>query len=89
MRKDIINIVNKLAAAGSLDFDLMTAYNAIFNYCKENKTRPRSNSYEVKCGALFINDMYIKRVEPLPPRVKYNETALYYEGLILAAAEVE
>lgn len=89
MRKDIINIVNKLAAAGSLDFDLMTTHNVIFNYCKENKTRPQSNKYELKNGALFINDKFIKRVDRLPARVAFSEVAYYYEGLILARNENE
>ena len=89
MRKDIVNICNELATGRGLAFEIMEAYNAIFNYCKENKTQPRRNRYEIKNGALFINDTFIKRVEPAPARVPFSEVAYYYEGLILARNENE
>ena len=63
MRKDIINIVNKLALKSDLGFYLMETYNAILKYCKENKKRPRSNEYELINGCLYINNEYIRRVD--------------------------
>lgn len=87
MRKDIVNIVNRLAEGESLDFDLMKTYNFIFNYCKENSTRPAKNTYTIISGCLFINDLIIGRVQPLP-QVFADEKSLYYEGLILARSEI-
>lgn len=90
MRKNIENITNELAQGAGLDFELFKTYNAIIEYCKRTNTlaTPRKNSYNVTNGALFINNEYITRVAPLPARVAYDEAALYYEGLILAAAEI-
>lgn len=86
MRKDIVNIVNRLAEGEGLDFDLMKTYNFIFKYCKENSTRPSKNTYIINNGCLFINDHFITRVKPLP-QVFADDQSLYYEGLILAITE--
>lgn len=90
MRQNIVNITNELAAGAGLDLYIMDLYNAILNYNIENKTtaRPRCNKYELKNGALFINNNFIKRVEPLPPRVAFDEVAYYIEGQILAQNEI-
>lgn len=88
MRQDIVNITNELASETSLDFELLTTYNAISNYCKENKTRPRSNNYELKNGCLYINNTFIKRVEPLPPRPAFDEHSYIIEGAILAKNDI-
>lgn len=86
MRKDITNIVNKLAEKGGIDFELIKCYNLIFNYCKENKKRPSSNEYDLKNGCLYINNEYIKRVDRLY-KVPFDEEAYYLEGKILAKGE--
>lgn len=91
MRQNIVNITNELAAGAGLDLYIMDLYNAILNYNIKNKTtaRPRRHNYELKNGALFINNNFIKRVEPLPPRVAFDEVAYYIEGKILAQNEVD
>lgn len=88
MRKDIINIVNTLAAGAGLDFQLMETYNAIFNYCKEHKKQPHKNYYNIKSGCLYINDKLITRVEPLPQKVTFDAAADYYENKILQRQEI-
>jgi len=90
MRNDIVNIVNKLALKSDLDFYIMETYNAIIKYCKENKTRPNSNNYDLKNGCLYINNEYIRRVEPLK---RYfidvdPEYTYYLAGKILAQTEL-
>lgn len=88
LRNDIVNITNELATGAGLDFELMTTYNAILHYCKENKTRPRSNKYKLINGCLFINDRLITRVEPLPQKVYFDPIVDYYENKILARNEI-
>ena len=88
LRNDITNIVNDLATGAGLDFELMTTYKAIFNYCKENKTRPRSNNYKINNGCLFINNKLITRVEPLPAKTFFDPVLDYYENKILATNEL-
>ena len=90
MRQNIVNITNELAAGAGLDLYIMDLYNAILNYNIKNKTtaRPRCNKYELKNGALYINNNFIRRVEPLPPRVAFDEAAYIIEGKILAQNEV-
>lgn len=90
LRNDIVNIVNKLALQSDLDFYLMETYNAILNYCKENKTRPRSNNYDLINGCLYINNQYIRRVEPLKKGIFDSdpEYSYYLEGKILAQSEL-
>lgn len=89
MRKDIINIVNKLALKSDLGFYLMETYNAILKYCKENKKSPRSNEYKLINGCLYINNEYIRRVEPLKNSLFiYNPEIEYIEGKILAQTEL-
>ena len=89
LRQNITNIVNEIARGAGLDFELMTTYTAILNYCIKTNTlhNPRQNSYKLVNGCLFINNELIKRVEPLPARVTYDAAANYYENLILARAE--
>ena len=90
LRNNIKNITNMLAAEdGSLQFDLFRAYNAILNYCIKTGTlhTPRKNVYEVINGALYINNVFVERVAPLPARVAEDDAALYYEGRILARQE--
>lgn len=90
MRQNIVNITNELAAGAGLDLYIMDLYNAILNYNLKNKTigRPRRNKYELKNGALFINDNFIERVAPLPRRVAFSEAAYIIEGKILAQNEI-
>ena len=84
MRKDIINIVNKVAESGGLDFELIKCYELVLNYCKKTKTRPSKNIYELNDGVLVINGLNIKRVEPLPRKMLFDEEIYYIEGKILA-----
>lgn len=83
MRKDIENIVNKLALKGSLDFRMLECYNLILNYCKINKTQPKNNNYKLVNGCLYINNNIIKRVEPLPQKNKYSEEFYYLNGKLI------
>ena len=87
MRKDIINIVNTLAAGAGLDLHIIETYNAIFNYCKEHKKQPTKNKYNIQSGCLYINDKLITRVEPLPQKVTFDAAADYYENKILNRQE--
>lgn len=86
----IVNIVNELAEKGGMDFELLKCYDLIFNYCKENKTRPRSNNYDLINGCLYINNQYIRRVEPLKKGIFDSdpEYSYYLEGKILAQSEL-
>jgi hypothetical protein len=88
MRKDIIDIVNKLATLGTLDFDLFKCYNTILNYCKETKTKPNNNNYTLVTGMLQINGKNTKRVDSLPKKIDFDEKAYYLEGRILARQEI-
>lgn len=53
MRQDITNICNKLATNQGINFYIMDAYNAIYNYCKEHKTQPSKNTYKIIDGAFI------------------------------------
>lgn len=88
MRTDIKNITNELAINKGLDFDLMATYKAIFDFCKENKTRPRSNNYKIISGCLFINNKIITRVAPIAQRITRDAIVDYYENKILESAEI-
>lgn len=85
IRKDIERIVNRLAMhSHSLDFDVIAAYDLIFNYCKEHKTVPSNNSYALDNGVLVINGKHIDRVQPLiKPFDTFDERSYYYEGLCI------
>lgn len=90
MRKNIVNIVNELAAGQGINFELKKCYNLILEYCKGNNTlyNPRKNKYEIVNGVLSINGKNIERVEPLiRPFNIYDEESEYYENRILATAE--
>lgn len=87
LRSDIVNIVNKLAEKGGMDFKLLKCYDLIFNYCKENKTRPRSNNYDLKNGCLYINNQFIRRVDSLY-KEPFDEQLYYLAGKILAQSEL-
>ena len=84
MRKDIINIVNKVAESGGLNFELTRCYELILDYCKKTKTRQSKNIYELNNGVLVINGLNIERVEPLSHKVPFDEEVYYIEGKILA-----
>ena len=83
MRQDIANICNKLATNQGINFYIMDAYNAIYNYCKEHKTQPSKNTYKIIDGALYVNNDFTIRVLPLKKPV-FDEHSYYIEGLILA-----
>lgn len=87
MRKDIVNIVNKLAEGCGLDFELKKCYELILNYCKEHHTRPSKNTYNINNGVLVINNSNIERVERLH-KVLFDEEIYYIEGKILERAEL-
>jgi hypothetical protein len=87
MRKDITNIVNKLAENGGLDFELTKCYELILNYCKETNTRPSKNTYELNNGVLVINGLNIERVELLH-KVPFDEKTYYLVGKILKRGEL-
>lgn len=101
-RQDICNIVNHLSYDYSmqckeynctnLSFQLMVCYNLILNYCKVNKTAPKSNTYKQVNGLLYINDKPIERIalRYIAPRYDTlnNENKPDYEGMILARQEV-
>jgi hypothetical protein len=97
LRQDIKRIVEKLAKNGSTQFELMKCYNRISNYCKEHKTQPNKNTYEVKNGILYINGENIDIVEltelrdNLPQYLTkdYNEKEYYIENKILARQEID
>jgi hypothetical protein len=61
MRKDIINIVNTLAAGAGLDFHIIETYNAIFNYCKEHKKQPRKMCFDA--AADFYENKILSKQE--------------------------
>lgn len=87
MRKDIINITNRLAQGQGLDFDIMGTYKNIFDYCKRHKARPTKQHYKIINGGLYINNNYICRVAPLPKKLAFDNAAYYAEGRILARQE--
>lgn len=87
MRKDITNIVNKIAEKGGLDFELIKCYELISNFCKTTKTRPSKNTYDLNNGVLIINGITIGRVEPLH-KVQFDEEVYYLVGKILARGEL-
>lgn len=89
LRNDIVNITNKLAQNGTLNFELMECYNLILEYCKKTKTTPRSHSYNLINGCLFIDNKIIERVDYLPSKAPFDEKAYYIEGLILARNEID
>ena len=84
MRKDIINIVDILSKqSGGLDFRYLECCNLILDYCKQTKTRPKEHNYDLINGCLFINNNIIKRVEPLPPKPKFDEYLYYLNGKLI------
>lgn len=87
MRKDIINIVNELAAHGTLDFNCIECYQIILDFCKASGTKPNNNKYNVLNGMLQINGANVRRVDRLPKKVQFDEIADYYENKILARQE--
>ena len=103
MREDIKNIVNTLSenysnearAAGAdpftiLSFELLKCHDVILNYCKNNHTRPRNNTYKQVNGLLFINNAPIERVAlryNKPNYKAYVFNGIDYERLILARQE--
>lgn len=101
LRNDIVKIVNAISedyatksrninGVSSLEFNLMECYNTIFNYCKENKTRPNTNSYRQENGLLFINDKPVHRIGLMYNKPRYNvfnENSIDYELKILAMQE--
>lgn len=89
MRKDIVNIVNRLSeASGSVEIDLFKMYNLIFEYCKNKKIAPSKVCCALNNGVLVIDEKNIERVSPLvrPFMINCIETD-YYENRILARAE--
>ena len=88
MRKDIVSIVNALAAEdGSLDFPLFEAYGLILGYCKAKKLHPSQNEYKMKNGCLFINGSLVRRLVPLPSMAFALPGECDYEELILKRQE--
>ena len=101
LRNDIVRIVNTISedystksrninGVSSLDFSLLDCYNAILNYCKENKTRPTKNAYKQENGLLFINDKPVYRVGLMYDKPNYkalNNNGVDYELKILAMQE--
>ena len=88
MRRDITGIVNRLAACVPLYargyVDTVRMYYLIFNYCRETKTSPRSNSYELVNGLFIINGERMERVHPLPEKIMDSAAAEHWETAILA-----
>ena len=101
LRKDIVDIVNDLSEeyakqardAGietGLDFELMEAYNLIFNDCKGSGIHPTKNSYEMKNGCVFRSGEILGRCAPLinrPGYMKVKNDFVDYEELILKRQE--
>lgn len=104
MRRDITIIVNNLSAAYSeaartytdkfyiIDsFDLIKCYSLIFDYCKNNHTRPTVNNYKQVNGLLYINDAPVRRVALMYDIPNYkrciDDNSIDYEALILARQE--
>lgn len=89
-RQDITNVVNKLAKeSGSLDFELIKAYQIIFDEMKKNKKRVSNMEICLANGCIFIDGKYKDRVEPLiRPFMIDAPIADYYENKILARAEL-
>lgn len=86
MRKSIVNAVNRLSKeSGSLDFELIKAYNIIFAYQKESKKAIFEMNLELKNGVLYIDGKSMERVAPLirPFNIEDLE-ADFYENRILA-----
>lgn len=101
LRSDIVKIVNTLSmdyatksrsinGVSSLDFDLSNCYDAILNYCKENKTRPTKNTYKQENGLLYINNNPVYRVGLMYNKPNYEalkNNGVDYENKILAIQE--
>ena len=65
MRGDICGMVNRLASdysATEYDFDVMVAYNLIFNYCKDHKAHPGTIAVSMDGYMLAIDGKVAGRV---------------------------
>ena len=74
MRGDICGMVNRLASdysATDYDFDVMIAYNLIFNYCKDNKIHPQMVNASMDGYMLAIDGKVAGRV--VTPRKGQNK----------------
>lgn len=65
MRGDICGMVNELSSGflfPEYDFDVMVAYNLIFNYCKDNKIHPKMVNVSMDGYMLVIDGKVAGRV---------------------------
>lgn len=89
MRKDIVNVINKLSKeSGSLNFDLTKAYDLIFNEMKETKKPVTKMKICLVNGCIFIDENIKGRVDPLiRPFMMNDPIADFYENKIYERQE--
>lgn len=89
MRQDIVNVVNKLSKeSGSLNFDLIKAYELIFDEMRETKKRVSNMKIYLVNGCIFIDGNIKGRVVPLiKPFNREMLVADFYENKIYESQE--
>lgn len=89
MRSAIKKALNKLSAESqSMDFDVMAAYQIIFEYQKETRKPVFKMDLKMVNGVLFIDGVPKNRIVPLVrPFCTYTPIGEYCENKILTMAE--